>query len=84
MDLELSRNIVESFRLFQGRILEEYDAMAAEMGFHVIDATGSIEQQQRTMRGIVTKAFGPSIRSGLLRAPEGIPNDSETAAAILR
>jgi dTMP kinase len=39
----LSRNIEESFRLFQGRILEEYDAMAEEMGFHVIDATGSIE-----------------------------------------
>jgi len=27
MDLGLSRNIEESFRLFQGRILEEYDAM---------------------------------------------------------
>lgn len=55
MDLGLSRNIVESFRVFQGRILEEYDAMAAEMGFHIIDATGSIEKQQKQMRDIVDR-----------------------------
>ena len=35
MDLGLSRNVEESFRLFQGRILDEYEAMAAEMGFHI-------------------------------------------------
>ncbi len=58
MDLGLSRNIVESFRLFQGRILEEYDAMAAEMGFHIIDATGSIEKQQQQMRDIVDRELG--------------------------
>src|SRR6266849_2090254 len=34
MDLGLSRNIEESFRIFQGRILDEYEAMIAEMGFH--------------------------------------------------
>jgi dTMP kinase len=50
MDLGLSGNVEESFRLFQGRILEEYDAMIPEMGFHVIDATGSIEEQQRRIR----------------------------------
>ena len=58
MDLGLSRNIVESFRLFQGRILEEYDAMAAEMGFHIIDATGTIEKQQQQMRDIVDRELG--------------------------
>src|SRR5262244_1426880 len=31
MDLGLSRNIEESFRIFQGRILEEYENMAEEM-----------------------------------------------------
>jgi len=58
MDLGLSRNIVESFRLFQGRILEEYDAMAEEMGFHIIDASGSIEKQQKQMREIVNRELG--------------------------
>src|SRR5438105_7034939 len=53
MDLDLSRNIEESFRIFQGRILEEYEAMAEEMGFHVIDATKSIERQQKEMRRIL-------------------------------
>src|SRR5450631_796303 len=41
MDLGLSRNIEESFRLFQGRILEEYEAMIDEMGFNETDATES-------------------------------------------
>src|SRR5881275_347317 len=53
MDLGLSRNIEESFRIFQGRILAEYEAKAEEMGFHIIDATRSIERQQREMRRIV-------------------------------
>ncbi len=66
MDLELSRNIEESFRMFQGRILEEYDAMADEMGFHVIDATRSIEEQQEQMREITLKVLGPSLRNGVL------------------
>src|SRR5574340_1573150 len=42
MDIGLSRNVEESFRLFQGRILEEYESTVEELGFHVIDATGSI------------------------------------------
>src|SRR5438093_4091887 len=47
MDLGLSRNMEESFRIFQSRILEEYELMIDEMGFHVIDATETIEAQQR-------------------------------------
>src|ERR1700694_5679767 len=68
MDLRLSRDIEESFRIFQGRILEEYDAMADEVGFHVIDATESIEEQQKKMREIVLKQFGESFRNGIMRA----------------
>jgi len=55
MDLGLSRNIEESFRIFQGRILAEYESMIEEMGFHVIDATKSIESQQKEMRRIVLR-----------------------------
>ncbi len=80
MDLGLSRNVVESFRLFQGRILEEYESMTAEMGFHIIDATGSIEQQQRQMREIVISEIGDSLRSSVLRLEEGLVNGSQTAA----
>lgn len=71
MDLGLSRHIEESFRLFQGRILEEYDAMAAEMGFHIIDATRSIEAQQQEIREIVLRELGESLRSEVLRFEVG-------------
>ena len=66
MDLGLSHNIEESFRIFQGRILAEYESMIGEMGFHVIDATKSIESQQREMRRIVLREFGPGRPKGVL------------------
>ena len=74
MDLGLSRDTEESFRIFQGRILDEYEAMAEEMGFHVIDATLSIEAQQKRMRQIVKKVLGDSLKAGVLRAPRGPTN----------
>ena len=57
MDLELSDDIEESFRIFQGRIIEEYEKMVDEFGLVVIDATLSIEEQQAQMRQIVTEAL---------------------------
>jgi dTMP kinase len=69
MDLGLSRDTEESFRIFQGRILDEYESMAEEMGFHIIDATLSIEAQQKRMRQIVRKVLGGSLKAGVLRAP---------------
>jgi dTMP kinase len=80
MDLELSRNVEESFRLFQGRILEEYESMTAEVGFHVLDASGSIEEQQRRMREITTRELGASLRDGVLHMPEGEANGAEAAS----
>ena len=73
MDLELSRDVEESFRIFQGRILDEYEAMAEEMGFHVIDATKSIEEQQREMRAIVMQEVGrqPAERRSGIAAGSG-------------
>src|SRR5262249_26860313 len=57
MDLELSGDIEESFRIFQSRIIEEYEKMVDEFGLVVIDATRSIEEQQAEMRRIVTEAL---------------------------
>src|SRR6516164_761554 len=71
MDLGLARDVEESFRIFQGRILEEYEAMADEMGFHVIDATKSIEKQQREMRRIFMNEVGGSLPNGILHVPAG-------------
>ena len=53
MDLDLSEDPDESFRLFQGRILDEYEKMIAEFDLMVIDAALPIEAQQAQMRQIV-------------------------------
>ncbi|HUJ33448.1 MAG TPA: thymidylate kinase [Candidatus Acidoferrum sp.] len=53
MDLELSDDPEDSFRLFQGRILEEYEKMIPEFGLTVIDATMPVEAQQSHVRHLV-------------------------------
>jgi dTMP kinase len=53
MDLGWSANPVESFRLFQGKVLEEYDRIVTEYELHVVDAAGSITEQQRLVRQLV-------------------------------
>ncbi len=57
MDCGLSGDIEESFRLFQGRVVDAYDEMVKEFGLVVIDASRSIEEQQAEMRAIVAKAL---------------------------
>ena len=57
MDLGLSPIPVESFRLFQGKVLEEYDRMAPEYHFQVIDGTRSIDNQQQRVRAVVNRLF---------------------------
>lgn len=69
MDLSLSPDIETSFALFQERILNEYDAMTDEMGFEVIDATGTIPGQQREVRRIVRERIGGSLDRDILRYP---------------
>jgi dTMP kinase len=55
MDLGLSPDPVESFRLFQGRVLQEYDRIAPEYDFRVIDGRRSIDSQQQQVRSIVAR-----------------------------
>jgi dTMP kinase len=55
MDLGLSDNKITSFRLFQQRIIDEYDEMVNEFGFTVIDGTQMVEQQQLQVREMVNQ-----------------------------
>src|SRR5512146_34692 len=50
MDMGLSQDVSESFRLFQSRILSEYDKIVDEYGLITMDATKDIEAQQNQMR----------------------------------
>lgn len=65
MDLGLSDKKITSFRLFQGRVLEEYEKMAGEFNFKIIDAKLPVEKQQKEIRGQV---------NAMLRGWEGLPN----------
>jgi dTMP kinase len=53
MDLGWSTNPAESFRLFQGKVLDEYDRIVDEYGLKVVDAIGSITTQQQLVRKLV-------------------------------
>jgi dTMP kinase len=55
MDMGLSSDVRECFRLFQERIMQQYDAMVDEFGLTVIDGTLPIEEQQRQVRSVVAK-----------------------------
>ncbi len=55
MDLGLSDDPFESFKIFQGMIYAEYKRMAPEYGFTTIDATKPPEEQQALMREIVSE-----------------------------
>ncbi len=57
MDVGLSAEPVESFRLFQSRVLEIYDQLAGEYGLRAIDATGEIPAQQRLFRKMVQEVL---------------------------
>ena len=54
MDLGLSTDPYESFRIFQGRIFEQYLAMSTEFNFTLMDANLRIEEQQGLMRRLLT------------------------------
>ena len=55
LDMGWSTNAVESFRIFQGKVLEEYDRLVEEFDLSVIAASGSITDQQRTFRKLVSQ-----------------------------
>ncbi len=58
MDMGWADNSEESFKIFQGKIMTEYDRMVGEFGLTEIDATRTIEAQQKEMRKLVTSHLG--------------------------
>jgi dTMP kinase len=53
MDLKLSRDPEESYRIFQGRLLEQYLGMSTEFGFYSVDAAQAVEAQQGRIRDVL-------------------------------
>jgi len=50
MDMRWTNDPYESFRIFQGRMLEQYTAMSDEFNFIVVDANQPVEAQQSIVR----------------------------------
>ena len=57
MDVGLSRDPRESFRLFQGRVLELYETLVRQFGLKVVDAMGHIDSQQHVVRRMVARSL---------------------------
>jgi len=75
MDLNLSDKRIASFRLFQGKILKEYEKMIDEFGFEVLDATRPVHKQQKDVRRLVSK---------ILKGWKGLPNPIVSARNYAR
>ena len=52
LDLGLSHDPAESYRLFQGRVVDEYNRMVDEYHLTVIDANRAIEPQREEVRAL--------------------------------
>jgi dTMP kinase len=55
LDMGWSTNAVESFRIFQGKVLDEYDRLVDEFDLSVVNASASITDQQRILRRLVSQ-----------------------------
>jgi dTMP kinase len=55
LDMGWSADPYESFRIFQGKILEQYELLATRYHFTVVDATREIHEQQAEVRRIIRR-----------------------------
>jgi dTMP kinase len=62
LDIGLSDDPYESFALFQGRILDEYEKMVDEFGLTVIDATLPLVKQQEMVRDLIKPLLQGALR----------------------
>jgi dTMP kinase len=51
MDLRLGNDLYDSFKKYQSLLIEEFDKMAVEFKFEVVDARQSLEDIQDELRG---------------------------------
>jgi dTMP kinase len=71
MDLGLHVDPSESYRLFQGRLLAEYERLVTEFGLTPLDATRPVEIQQRQLREAIRPHLG-GLRIGI--HPPALPS----------
>ncbi len=81
MDLSLSRDLFESFFLYQDRLSREFDWMAKEYEFHRVDANRFPEQVHVDVQKLVAPLFG--LRAAVT-APPRPPRTARAAPPLSR
>lgn len=68
LDMGWTDDPYESFRIFQGKVNDQYEAMRERFGFTLIDATREIHEQQAEVRRLIAERIDlPSFRRPALR-----------------
>jgi dTMP kinase len=61
-DIGMSTDLYQSFKLYQSQIVFEYERMAEEYDFHIIDSSAPIDQVQKALRKEIGKLVKESHR----------------------
>jgi dTMP kinase len=61
MDLNLSNDPYESYRIFQSRVIEQYESLSLSENFTIVDGTMEIEESQKFVRSVVMKLLPSNI-----------------------
>ena len=61
MDLNLSNDPYESYRIFQSRVIDQYESLSISENFTIMDGTMEIEESQRLLRSKVMKLLSSDI-----------------------
>jgi dTMP kinase len=68
MHLKLGGDIFDSFRRYQARLIREYDEIADEFGFGIVDASRPIDVIQQDLRGHIGRYLAGERPGGSRRA----------------
>ena len=72
-DLHLAKDLYENFRIFQSRIIDQYESMHKKENFVVMNATLPIHEQQVIMRSKVRKLLPKKIKKKtILEVPDSV------------
>jgi dTMP kinase len=66
MDLRLGSDLYDSFKKYQSLLIEEFDKMAEEFHFEVIDARKSPDEIQDALRSKIQPLLTSTLRSPAL------------------
>ena len=77
MDMGLGNDYYDSFIAYQKLLLKEFDRMAGEYGFQVIDATRSVKRVAADLRRSIRRVIGDDLAPGAGTAVSGAAKEVE-------